>query len=124
GGADTRNRGRSGASFAQDLSAASAGGSTAGNPASGAPSRGETSAFAGKSAFEAGFDGSRTGRAGQQSIVKRRPVETRLGASAVCDAPKCRDGAIFGTKWGRAPSKYQAGKEIRAAEADRQEGET
>ena len=65
GRADARDRGRRGAGFAQDLSAAAAGGSATWIAASGTPARGTAGAFAGKGAFEASFDGSRPGREGQ-----------------------------------------------------------
>ena len=65
GRADARDRGRRGAGFAQDLSAAAAGGSPAWIAASRAPAGGTAGAFARKGAFEAGPDGSRAGREGQ-----------------------------------------------------------
>src|SRR4029077_2368628 len=70
GRSDARDRGGRGAGFAEDLSAAAAGGSAGGVAASGAPFGGKTGAFAGKGAFEAGFDGSGTGGGGGAGILK------------------------------------------------------
>src|SRR5208337_2087653 len=102
GGADARDGGRRGAGFAEDLSAASAGGSAAWIAAPRAATRGKTSALAGKSPFQAGPDGPATGGGGWPGILR---LERNVG-----------------TKRGRAPSKELAGKEIRAAEGKRQIG--
>ena len=64
-----RDRGRRGAGFAQDLSAAAAGGSATRIAASGALDGGKTSVFAGKGSSQAGPDGPRNGREGQLGVL-------------------------------------------------------
>src|SRR5208282_5385970 len=63
--ADARDRGRRGARFAEDLSAAAAGGGATRIAASGALDARKASAFAGKGSSQAGPYGSRNGREGQ-----------------------------------------------------------